>query len=175
MQTAATYLCSNSPMLDPNASWDKDQLGDVLHWIWQVVALARILYGSQEKKNKILITEIEIICKVKKDYKNAAGCSELSKPEMQRRARVWWQQSAISEARLGSRCSTTGTRAQLEDAATFDDSNGCPAWRRSWRSITATLRQMAFDGYGFCLFPISTAAVVMKSWVCVIPVLAFRV
>ncbi|KAK3018882.1 hypothetical protein RJ639_002834 [Escallonia herrerae] len=26
-------------LLDPEASWDKDQLGDVLHWIRQVVAL----------------------------------------------------------------------------------------------------------------------------------------
>ncbi|KAK9177251.1 hypothetical protein WN944_029270 [Citrus x changshan-huyou] len=40
-------------------------------------------------RKKKLITEIEIICKAKKDYKNAAGCGELSKPEMQRRARVW--------------------------------------------------------------------------------------
>ncbi|KAL5991904.1 hypothetical protein ACLOJK_012815 [Asimina triloba] len=28
-----------SRFLDPEASWDKDQLGDVLHWIRQVVAL----------------------------------------------------------------------------------------------------------------------------------------
>ncbi|XP_059626596.1 uncharacterized protein LOC132269427 [Cornus florida] len=26
-------------LLDPEASWDKDQLGDVLHWIRQVLAL----------------------------------------------------------------------------------------------------------------------------------------
>ncbi|CAN0910805.1 Respirasome Complex Assembly Factor 1 [Linum grandiflorum] len=26
-------------LFDPDASWDKDQLGDVLHWIRQVVAL----------------------------------------------------------------------------------------------------------------------------------------
>ncbi|KAK9224704.1 hypothetical protein WN943_009740 [Citrus x changshan-huyou] len=71
------------------------------------------------------------------------------------------EQSAISEARLGSRRSTTEMRAQLEDAATFDDSNRCPAWRRSRRSMTA--RQMAFDGNGFCLFPILATAVVMKS------------
>ncbi|EXC10676.1 hypothetical protein L484_025258 [Morus notabilis] len=28
-------------LLDPEASWDKDQLGDVLHWIRQAVALRR--------------------------------------------------------------------------------------------------------------------------------------
>lgn len=28
-----------SKLLDPEASWDKDQLGDVLHWIRQVVAI----------------------------------------------------------------------------------------------------------------------------------------
>ncbi|GLJ04682.1 hypothetical protein SUGI_0001220 [Cryptomeria japonica] len=28
-----------SKLLDPQASWDKDQLGDVLHWIRQAVAL----------------------------------------------------------------------------------------------------------------------------------------
>jgi hypothetical protein len=26
-------------LFDPDASWDKDQLGDVLHWIRQVVGL----------------------------------------------------------------------------------------------------------------------------------------
>ncbi|KAL4558231.1 hypothetical protein LXL04_036429 [Taraxacum kok-saghyz] len=26
-------------LLDPEASWDKDQLGDVLHWIRQIVAV----------------------------------------------------------------------------------------------------------------------------------------
>ncbi|KAK4408595.1 hypothetical protein Sango_0440500 [Sesamum angolense] len=26
-------------LLDPDASWDKDQLGDVLHWIRQALAL----------------------------------------------------------------------------------------------------------------------------------------
>ncbi|KAI5576151.1 hypothetical protein POPTR_009G032100v4 [Populus trichocarpa] len=34
-------------LLDPEASWDKDQLGDVLHWIRQVVALVcGILWGT---------------------------------------------------------------------------------------------------------------------------------
>ncbi|XP_011042715.1 PREDICTED: uncharacterized protein C20orf24 homolog [Populus euphratica] len=34
-------------LLDPEASWDKDQLGDVLHWIRQVVALAcGMLWGT---------------------------------------------------------------------------------------------------------------------------------
>ncbi|KAF6150336.1 hypothetical protein GIB67_034035 [Kingdonia uniflora] len=34
-------------LLDPDASWDKDQLGDVLHWIRQVVALiCGLLWGS---------------------------------------------------------------------------------------------------------------------------------
>ncbi|KAJ7947635.1 Rab5-interacting family protein [Quillaja saponaria] len=34
-------------LLDPEASWDKDQLGDVLHWIRQVVGLVcGLLWGS---------------------------------------------------------------------------------------------------------------------------------
>ncbi|MBA0565049.1 hypothetical protein Golax_007483 [Gossypium laxum] len=34
-------------LLDPEASWDKDQLGDVLHWIRQVVALfCGLLWGA---------------------------------------------------------------------------------------------------------------------------------
>ncbi|XP_012447661.1 uncharacterized protein LOC105770852 [Gossypium raimondii] len=34
-------------LLDPEASWDKDQLGDVLHWIRQVVALFfGLLWGA---------------------------------------------------------------------------------------------------------------------------------
>ncbi|KAB2073785.1 hypothetical protein ES319_A07G108300v1 [Gossypium barbadense] len=34
-------------LLDPEASWDKDQLGDVLHWIRQVVALFNgLLWGA---------------------------------------------------------------------------------------------------------------------------------
>ncbi|KAF8396793.1 hypothetical protein HHK36_018426 [Tetracentron sinense] len=34
-------------LFDPEASWDKDQLGDVLHWIRQVVALAcGLLWGA---------------------------------------------------------------------------------------------------------------------------------
>ncbi|XP_058199540.1 uncharacterized protein LOC131314719 [Rhododendron vialii] len=34
-------------LLDPDASWDKDQLGDVLHWIRQVVALVcGLLWGA---------------------------------------------------------------------------------------------------------------------------------
>ncbi|XP_047308692.1 respirasome Complex Assembly Factor 1-like [Impatiens glandulifera] len=34
-------------LLDPEASWDKDQLGDVLHWIRQVVALGcGLLWGA---------------------------------------------------------------------------------------------------------------------------------
>lgn len=34
-------------LFDPDASWDKDQLGDVLHWIRQVVALAcGLLWGA---------------------------------------------------------------------------------------------------------------------------------
>ncbi|KAI3806414.1 hypothetical protein L1987_22319 [Smallanthus sonchifolius] len=33
--------------LDPEASWDKDQLGDVLHWIRQIVALVcGLLWGA---------------------------------------------------------------------------------------------------------------------------------
>ncbi|XP_034689290.1 uncharacterized protein LOC117917149 isoform X2 [Vitis riparia] len=34
-------------LLDPEASWDKDQLGDALHWIRQAVALVcGLLWGS---------------------------------------------------------------------------------------------------------------------------------
>ncbi|XP_076907441.1 uncharacterized protein LOC143563886 [Bidens hawaiensis] len=34
-------------LLDPEASWDKDQLGDVLHWIRQIVALVcGLLWGA---------------------------------------------------------------------------------------------------------------------------------
>ncbi|GAB2274389.1 hypothetical protein Dimus_009155 [Dionaea muscipula] len=34
-------------LLDPEASWDKDQLGDVLHWIRQVVGLVcGLLWGA---------------------------------------------------------------------------------------------------------------------------------
>ncbi|KAG5238218.1 respirasome Complex Assembly Factor [Salix suchowensis] len=34
-------------LLDPEASWDKDQLGDALHWIRQVVALVcGLLWGT---------------------------------------------------------------------------------------------------------------------------------
>ncbi|KAL6200205.1 hypothetical protein ACLB2K_029987 [Fragaria x ananassa] len=34
-------------LLDPEASWDKDQLGDVLHWIRQGVALVcGLLWGA---------------------------------------------------------------------------------------------------------------------------------
>ncbi|CAL8999184.1 unnamed protein product [Prunus brigantina] len=34
-------------LLDPEASWDKDQLGDVLHWIRQAMALAcGLLWGA---------------------------------------------------------------------------------------------------------------------------------
>ncbi|XWS71685.1 hypothetical protein CRYUN_Cryun03dG0159900 [Craigia yunnanensis] len=34
-------------LLDTEASWDKDQLGDVLHWIRQVVALScGLLWGA---------------------------------------------------------------------------------------------------------------------------------
>lgn len=34
-------------LLDPEAPWDKDQLGDVLHWIRQVVALVcGLLWGA---------------------------------------------------------------------------------------------------------------------------------
>ncbi|XP_050204133.1 uncharacterized protein LOC126654109 [Mercurialis annua] len=34
-------------LLDPEASWDKDQLGDALHWIRQVAAvLCGILWGT---------------------------------------------------------------------------------------------------------------------------------
>ncbi|RDX79215.1 hypothetical protein CR513_40393 [Mucuna pruriens] len=34
-------------LFDPEASWDKDQLGDVLHWIRQVLGLAcGFLWGS---------------------------------------------------------------------------------------------------------------------------------
>ncbi|KAL3637179.1 hypothetical protein CASFOL_019478 [Castilleja foliolosa] len=36
-----------SKLLDPDASWDKDQLGDVLHWIRQALALiCGLLWGS---------------------------------------------------------------------------------------------------------------------------------
>ncbi|XP_043707688.1 respirasome Complex Assembly Factor 1-like [Telopea speciosissima] len=36
-----------SKLLDPEASWDKDQLGDVLHWIRQGIALVcGILWGA---------------------------------------------------------------------------------------------------------------------------------
>ncbi|PIA54738.1 hypothetical protein AQUCO_00900959v1 [Aquilegia coerulea] len=36
-----------SKLLDPDASWDKDQLGDVLHWIRQSVGLfCGLLWGS---------------------------------------------------------------------------------------------------------------------------------
>ncbi|KAL0537241.1 hypothetical protein IC582_026216 [Cucumis melo] len=34
-------------LIDPEASWDKDQLGDVLHWIRQAVAVVLgLLWGS---------------------------------------------------------------------------------------------------------------------------------
>ncbi|KAI3890337.1 hypothetical protein MKX03_018573, partial [Papaver bracteatum] len=34
-------------LFDPEASWDKDQLGDVLHWIRQVVGLiCGLLWGT---------------------------------------------------------------------------------------------------------------------------------
>ncbi|CAN6442702.1 unnamed protein product [Victoria cruziana] len=34
-------------LLDPEASWDKDQLGDALHWIRQIVALiCGLLWGA---------------------------------------------------------------------------------------------------------------------------------
>ncbi|OVA17850.1 Rab5-interacting [Macleaya cordata] len=34
-------------LFDPEASWDKDQLGDVLHWIRQVVAvICGLLWGA---------------------------------------------------------------------------------------------------------------------------------
>ncbi|XP_068639234.1 uncharacterized protein [Aristolochia californica] len=34
-------------LLDPEASWDKDQLGDVLHWIQQFVAIVcGLLWGA---------------------------------------------------------------------------------------------------------------------------------
>ncbi|KAF5809810.1 putative rab5-interacting protein family [Helianthus annuus] len=34
-------------LLDPEADWDKDQLGDVLHWIRQIVALVcGLLWGA---------------------------------------------------------------------------------------------------------------------------------
>ncbi|KAM1698150.1 hypothetical protein ACFX14_029319 [Malus domestica] len=34
-------------LLDPEATWDKDQLGDVLHWIRQAMALAcGLLWGA---------------------------------------------------------------------------------------------------------------------------------
>nr|XP_043635320.1 respirasome Complex Assembly Factor 1 [Erigeron canadensis] len=34
-------------LFDPDASWDKDQLGDVLHWIRQIVALiCGLLWGA---------------------------------------------------------------------------------------------------------------------------------
>ncbi|KAJ4971332.1 hypothetical protein NE237_004431 [Protea cynaroides] len=36
-----------SKLLDPEASWDKDELGDVLHWIRQGVALVcGLLWGA---------------------------------------------------------------------------------------------------------------------------------
>ncbi|KAF9598666.1 hypothetical protein IFM89_029916 [Coptis chinensis] len=36
-----------SKLLDPDASWDKDQLGDVLHWIRQGAGLlCGLLFGS---------------------------------------------------------------------------------------------------------------------------------
>lgn len=34
-------------LVDPEASWDKDQLGDVLHWIRQIVALVcGLIWGA---------------------------------------------------------------------------------------------------------------------------------
>ncbi|XP_063949102.1 uncharacterized protein LOC108219775 isoform X2 [Daucus carota subsp. sativus] len=34
-------------LVDPDASWDKDQLGDVLHWIRQIVALlCGLIWGA---------------------------------------------------------------------------------------------------------------------------------
>ncbi|KAF3775725.1 Uncharacterized protein EJ110_NYTH49745 [Nymphaea thermarum] len=34
-------------LLDPEASWDKDQLGDALHWIRQIVAvICGLLWGA---------------------------------------------------------------------------------------------------------------------------------
>ncbi|KAK9126971.1 hypothetical protein Scep_015817 [Stephania cephalantha] len=36
-----------SKLLDPDASWDKDQLGDVLHWIRQALGIAfGLLWGA---------------------------------------------------------------------------------------------------------------------------------
>jgi len=38
---------SFNKLLDPEASWDKDQLGDVLHWIRQAIALiCGLLWGA---------------------------------------------------------------------------------------------------------------------------------
>uniref|UniRef100_A0A0C9S315 TSA: Wollemia nobilis Ref_Wollemi_Transcript_15930_1025 transcribed RNA sequence n=1 Tax=Wollemia nobilis TaxID=56998 RepID=A0A0C9S315_9CONI len=38
---------SFSKLLDPQASWDKDQLGDVLHWIRQAIGLiCGLLWGA---------------------------------------------------------------------------------------------------------------------------------
>eukprot|EP00252_Welwitschia_mirabilis_P024124 TRINITY_DN7036_c0_g1_i2.p1 TRINITY_DN7036_c0_g1~~TRINITY_DN7036_c0_g1_i2.p1 ORF type:complete len:122 (-),score=17.55 TRINITY_DN7036_c0_g1_i2:286-651(-) len=38
---------SFSKLMDPNAEWDKDQLGDVLHWIRQAVGLiCGLLWGA---------------------------------------------------------------------------------------------------------------------------------
>ncbi|KAL9267020.1 GEL complex subunit OPTI-like protein [Drosera capensis] len=46
-QNGHSSLFNFNKLLDPDASWDKDQLGDVLHWIRQAVALAcGLLWGA---------------------------------------------------------------------------------------------------------------------------------
>ncbi|XP_035541208.1 respirasome Complex Assembly Factor 1-like isoform X1 [Juglans regia] len=48
-------------LLDPEASWDKDQLGDVLHWIRQVVALiCGLLWGAVPLVGGIWLVMIQL-------------------------------------------------------------------------------------------------------------------
>ncbi|XP_076918883.1 uncharacterized protein LOC143579469 [Bidens hawaiensis] len=51
-------------LLDPEASWDKDQLGDVLHWIRQIVALVcGLIWGAIPLVGGIwLVTFLLISC-----------------------------------------------------------------------------------------------------------------
>ncbi|KAI3926371.1 hypothetical protein MKX01_032559 [Papaver californicum] len=46
-QHQAPFKFNFGKLFDPEASWDKDQLGDVLHWIRQVVGLiCGLLWGA---------------------------------------------------------------------------------------------------------------------------------
>ncbi|KAA3458559.1 Rab5-interacting [Gossypium australe] len=60
-------------LLDPEASWDKDQLGDVLHWIRQVVALFYgLLWGAIPVVGGIWIF-ITVTTQAKDNYTGFSG------------------------------------------------------------------------------------------------------